>query len=65
MKLAFLDEVKKDVFVKQPQGFVIENEEETVYKLNKSLYGLKQAPRAWYDEIDSYFIKVSFQKISI
>ncbi|CAL8991390.1 unnamed protein product [Prunus brigantina] len=52
----------EEVYVEQPQGFVKENEEIRVYKLNKALYGLKQAPRAWYDEIDSYFNKAGFKK---
>ncbi|BBH09287.1 transposable element gene [Prunus dulcis] len=63
VKSAFLNGVlKEEVYVEQPQGFVKENEEIRVYKLNKALYGLKQAPRAWYDEIDSYFNKAGFKK---
>ncbi|CAL2271953.1 unnamed protein product [Prunus armeniaca] len=65
VKSIFLNGVlKEEVYVEQPQGFVKENEETKVYKLNKALYGLKQAPRAWYDEIDSYFIKAGFKKSS-
>jgi len=33
-----------------------------VYKLKKALYGLKQAPRAWYNRIETYFLKEGFQK---
>ncbi|CAL2240562.1 unnamed protein product [Prunus armeniaca] len=63
VKSAFLNRVLKDeVYVEQPQGFVKENQDIKVYKLNKALYGLKQAPRAWYDEIDSYFNKAGFKK---
>ncbi|KAI5343667.1 hypothetical protein L3X38_011543 [Prunus dulcis] len=63
VKFAFLNGVlKEEVYVEQPQGFVKENEEIRVYKLNKALYGLKQAPRAWYDEIDSYFNRAGFKK---
>jgi len=63
VKSAFLNGVlKEEVYVEQPQGFVKENEEAKVYKLNKALYGLKQALRAWYDEIDSYFNKAGFKK---
>lgn len=43
----FLNEVLKyEVFIEQPQGFVKEDEEIKVYRLNKALYGLQQAPRA-------------------
>ncbi|KAI5336309.1 hypothetical protein L3X38_015576 [Prunus dulcis] len=63
VKSAFLNGVlKEEVYVEQPQGFMKENKEIRVYKLNKALYGLKQAPRAWYDEIDSYFNKAGFKK---
>ncbi|BBG92635.1 hypothetical protein Prudu_000428, partial [Prunus dulcis] len=44
VKSAFLNGVlKEEVYVEQPQGFVKDNEEIRVYKLNKALYGLKQA----------------------
>ena len=33
-----------------------------MYRLKKSFYGLKQAPRAWYNEIDTYFLKNNFQR---
>lgn len=63
VKSGFLNGVlKEEVYVEQPQGFVKENEEIKVYKLNKALYGLKQAPRAWYDEINSYFNQAGFKK---
>ncbi|KAB2603157.1 hypothetical protein D8674_004162 [Pyrus ussuriensis x Pyrus communis] len=63
VKSAFLNGVlKEEVYVDQPQGFVIQGKEDKVYKLSKALYGLKQAPRAWYDEIDSYFTKAGFKR---
>ena len=33
-----------------------------MYRLKKTLYGLKQAPRAWYNEIDTYFLKNNSQR---
>ena len=33
-----------------------------MYKLKEALYRLKQDPRAWYNEIDTYFLKINFQK---
>lgn len=63
VKSAFLNGVlKEEVYVDQPEGFVIKGEEIKVYKLKKALYGLKQAPRAWYGEIDSYFIGQGFER---
>jgi len=63
VKSAFLNgELKEEVYVEQPQGFVIQGEEEKVYKLRKALYGIKQAPRAWYSHIDNYFNESSFKR---
>jgi hypothetical protein len=63
VKSAFLNgELKEEVYVEQPQGFVIQGEEEKVYKLRKALYGLKQALRAWYIHIDNYFNESGFKR---
>lgn len=63
VKSAFLHgELKEDVYVTQPEGFLVKGEEEKVYKLKKALYGLKQAPRAWYSRIEAYFLKEDFER---
>lgn len=63
VKSAFLHgELKEDVYVHQPQGYVKKGKEHKVYKLHKALYGLKQAPRAWFSRIESQFLKEGFQK---
>ncbi|GKF40347.1 retrovirus-related pol polyprotein from transposon TNT 1-94, partial [Tanacetum coccineum] len=47
VKTAFLNgELKEEVHVSQPQGFVNQDNPLHVYKLKKALYSLKQAPRA-------------------
>nr|GEW90814.1 retrovirus-related Pol polyprotein from transposon TNT 1-94 [Tanacetum cinerariifolium] len=54
---AFLNsELKEEVYVSQPEGFVDQDNPSHVYKLKKALYGLKQAPRAWYDMLSSFLI---------
>nr|GEW65341.1 reverse transcriptase domain-containing protein [Tanacetum cinerariifolium] len=48
VKATFLNgELKEEVYVSQPEGFVDQENPSHVYKLKKDLYGLKQAPHAW------------------
>ncbi|GJW97758.1 retrovirus-related pol polyprotein from transposon TNT 1-94 [Tanacetum coccineum] len=47
VKMAFLNgELKEEVYVSQPEGFVDQDNPSHVYKLKKALYGLKQEPQA-------------------
>lgn len=57
VKSAFLNSYLKELYVEQPQKFLVKGQEEKVLKVKKALYGLKQAPGAWYSRIDSYFAK--------
>ncbi|GKC86221.1 retrovirus-related pol polyprotein from transposon TNT 1-94 [Tanacetum coccineum] len=61
--MAFLNgELKEEVYVSQPEGFVDQDNPSHVYKLKKALYDLKQAPRAWYDMLSSFLISQHFSK---
>jgi len=49
VKTTFLHEdLEEEIYMKQPEGFVVKGKKELVCKLKKSLYGLKQSPRMWY-----------------
>ncbi|GJR50675.1 retrovirus-related pol polyprotein from transposon TNT 1-94 [Tanacetum coccineum] len=63
VKTDFLNgELKEEIYVSQPEGFVDEEYLSHVYKLKNALYGLKQAPRAWYDMLSSFLISQHFSK---
>nr|GEZ79697.1 retrovirus-related Pol polyprotein from transposon TNT 1-94 [Tanacetum cinerariifolium] len=63
VKTAFLSgNLREDVYVSQPNGFVDPDNPNHMYKLKKALYGLKQAPRAWYDMLSSFLISQDFSK---
>ncbi|GJS25825.1 putative ribonuclease H-like domain-containing protein [Tanacetum coccineum] len=63
VKTAFLNgELKEEVYVYQPEGFVDPERPHHVYRLKKALYGLKQAPRAWYDTLSKFLLAQGFSK---
>nr|GEZ43643.1 retrovirus-related Pol polyprotein from transposon TNT 1-94 [Tanacetum cinerariifolium] len=66
VKTAFLNgNMREEVYVSQPDGFVDPHNPNHVYKLKKALYGLKQAPRAWYDMLSSFLISLDFSKVLV
>nr|GFB57475.1 retrovirus-related Pol polyprotein from transposon TNT 1-94 [Tanacetum cinerariifolium] len=63
---AFLNgNLREEVYVNQPNGFVDPDNPNHVYKLKKALYGLKQASRAWYDMLSSFLLSQDFSKGSV
>lgn len=57
-------DLKEDVYVTQPEGFVVSGCETKVYKLRKALYGLRQAPRAWNEKLNKVLEDLGFTKCS-
>ena len=55
-------DLDKEIYMQQPEGFVVPGKEHRVCKLSRSLYGLKKAPRQWYKKIDSFMTKSGFCK---
>nr|GFC97015.1 retrovirus-related Pol polyprotein from transposon TNT 1-94 [Tanacetum cinerariifolium] len=64
VKTAFWNgDLKEEVYVSQPEGFVDPDHPTDVYRLKKALYGLKQAPRAWYGTLLRFLLDNSFSKV--
>jgi hypothetical protein len=62
VKIVFLHgELEEDIYMNQPEGFIILRKENLVCKLKKSLYGLKQSPRQWYKRFDSFMLSHGFK----
>jgi hypothetical protein len=61
VKTTFLHgDLEEEIYMKQPEGFVVKGNKELVCKLKKSLYGLKQSPRMWYQKFDTYILGLGF-----
>nr|GEV27775.1 hypothetical protein [Tanacetum cinerariifolium] len=57
VKMAFLNsELKEEVYISQPKGFVDRDNPSHVYKLKKALYSLKQATRVC-DSVDTPMVE--------
>jgi hypothetical protein len=42
------DKLKEKIFIKKPEGFVVEGREDTVCELKRWMYGMKKSPTQWY-----------------
>lgn len=61
VKTTFLHgDLEEEIYMKQPQGFVVKGKKELVCKLKKSLYGMKQPPRMWYQKFDTNILELRF-----
>ncbi|KAK2408198.1 hypothetical protein QL285_043729 [Trifolium repens] len=62
VKTAFLNgDLEEEIYMEQPEGFVVHGQETKVCKLEKSLYGLKQAPRQWHEKFDNLMVSNEFK----
>jgi Reverse transcriptase (RNA-dependent DNA polymerase) len=58
---AFLHgDLKEQVFMSQPPGFLDQSKPDYVCLLSKSLYGLKQSPRAWFQKLSQSLLEFGF-----
>nr|GEX85316.1 ribonuclease H-like domain, reverse transcriptase, RNA-dependent DNA polymerase [Tanacetum cinerariifolium] len=62
-----LDEVnlKEEVYITQPKGFIKKQDQGKVYRLIEALYGLGQAPRSWNIKLDNTLKSLDFKKCTL
>src|SRR3954466_16187289 len=61
VKTAFLNgELDEEIYMEQPDGFVLDGQEGKVCKLLNSLYGLKQAPKQWHEKFERTLTTAGF-----
>ncbi|GJS83179.1 retrovirus-related pol polyprotein from transposon TNT 1-94 [Tanacetum coccineum] len=62
VKTAFLNgDLEEEIYMNQPEGFIIPRQESKVCRLVKSLYGLKQAPKQWHQMFDHTMLESGFK----
>ena len=62
IKTTFLNgELDEEVYMDQPEGFVVKGQEHKVFKLVKSFYGLKQTPKQWHEKFDHTMMSHGFK----
>ena len=60
---AFLNgKLDEDIYMCQPEGFVVKGKEDMVCHLHRLLYGLKQSPRCWNKELSCHLFQSGFQQ---
>ena len=63
VKTAFLNGyLDESIYMMQPEGFIVEGQEQKVCKLLRSIYGLKQASRSWNLRFDETIKTFGFEK---
>src|SRR5258708_1332161 len=62
VKSAFLNsELDKEIYMEQPQGFVVTGVETQVCHLKKAIYGLKQASHQWNLQFHGVLLRLGFK----
>ena len=56
-------DVDKDIYIRQPEDYVIPDKMNHVLKLNKALYSLHQTGKCWYEESHHKLITNGFKEI--
>jgi Reverse transcriptase (RNA-dependent DNA polymerase) len=66
VKIVFLNgDLHEEIYMKQPEGFVVKDKEHMGCRLKRSIYGLKQASRQWYLKFDQVITEFGFKENTI
>ena len=55
-------DLPEELYMCQPEGYVMKGKENLVCKLKKSIYGLKHSSRCWNAVFSEYMISLQFQQ---
>jgi hypothetical protein len=63
IKTAYLfGELEEEIYMIQPEGFVVKGQEKKVCQLMKSLYGLKQSALQWNKALHKSLLEMGFRR---
>lgn len=66
VETAFLKSLlKEEIYAKQPEPFIVKNQESKVLKLNKAIYGLKQGSMAWHETFTSILFTIGLKQSAV
>ena len=54
-------DLEEEIYMKQPEGYVVPGQENKVCRLVKPLYELKQAPKQWHQKFDDVMMNGGFK----
>jgi Reverse transcriptase (RNA-dependent DNA polymerase) len=61
VKTAFLyGHIDEEIYIEQPNGFIIPGREKEVCRLNKCIYGLRRASRVWNEHFSTFLKSEKF-----
>ena len=61
VKTAFLfGELDEEIYMEQPEGFMVKGKEKKVCRLRKAIYGLKQAALQWNKQLHKSLLEMGF-----
>ena len=62
-RLLFLNgNLDETIYMVQPEGFIVQGQEQKVCKMQRSIYGLKQAYRSWTIRFDQAIKSYGFEQ---